>query len=454
MSASAVVALDTAVQAALSTPAGPAWAATALQLRAVVEAVVASAPDHEQEIGDWLVVRQDRHLSMWGPTASIWVSVRAGQPSSLRVTSGQRSIQVDYGDHSQGDTAGTALERALSGDLRGAATGIARGMATSVTGIGASRVRLHDGPAVTGDWSFSLTGAVDHLDVQAQVDDAGERFRGALEGAGDPESPPISMRDSVEGMGSSMGAAGGVATAAAASAAAAALRLAARAAAQAHRQRERESSASGGPSAEPAPAGPPAARPRAVAVPTIAPAATRVPPPAPTPSAAPPPSTRAQATPAQATPAQAAPAVPVTWQPDHVVPGHGVDARSRPDPALPVIARLDGGLPVHVDQHWGEWAEVTASNGWRAWVDARSLLPLTAPTPAPAPAWHPDHMVPVGGLDARLQPDPALPVIARLDAGLPVRIDQHWGEWAEVTASNGWRAWVDARSLLPLPPTG
>jgi len=35
-----------------------------------------------------------------------------------------------------------------------------------------------------------------------------------------------------------------------------------------------------------------------------------------------------------------------------------------------------------------------------------------------------------------------------LPAHLPVMVAERWGDWARVTCSNGWEAWVDARLLL------
>ena len=72
-----------------------------------------------------------------------------------------------------------------------------------------------------------------------------------------------------------------------------------------------------------------------------------------------------------------------------------------------------------------------------------------APTPRAERPWAPSHVVPAGGLAAWRTPDPAGPVIARLDPGLPVLVTERAGDWAHVGASNGWAGWVDGRSLLP-----
>jgi hypothetical protein len=75
--------------------------------------------------------------------------------------------------------------------------------------------------------------------------------------------------------------------------------------------------------------------------------------------------------------------------------------------------------------------------------------PVSVPTTPSEPAWKPSHAVPPGGLSAWGAPDPAGPVIARLDPGLRVLVAERAGDWARVVASNGWTGWVDGRSLLP-----
>jgi hypothetical protein len=62
-------------------------------------------------------------------------------------------------------------------------------------------------------------------------------------------------------------------------------------------------------------------------------------------------------------------------------------------------------------------------------------------------AWAPTHRVPVEGLDAWQEPDPAAAPIARLDAGLEVRVERTDGAWAQIVCENGWSAWVDDRRL-------
>ncbi|MEW6058639.1 MAG: SH3 domain-containing protein [Actinomycetota bacterium] len=69
---------------------------------------------------------------------------------------------------------------------------------------------------------------------------------------------------------------------------------------------------------------------------------------------------------------------------------------------------------------------------------------------AAAPAWSPTHRVPAEGMQAWAAPDPASSVVARLDPGLELRVDEVAGAWARVTASNGWTGWVDGRLLVQM----
>lgn len=70
-----------------------------------------------------------------------------------------------------------------------------------------------------------------------------------------------------------------------------------------------------------------------------------------------------------------------------------------------------------------------------------------ASTPVSTSAWLPTHRTPAGGLDAYPAPDPGAGGPIRLDPGLQLRVEQTTGDWAQVTASNGWTGWVDARRL-------
>jgi hypothetical protein len=74
--------------------------------------------------------------------------------------------------------------------------------------------------------------------------------------------------------------------------------------------------------------------------------------------------------PATAEPSTSTP--PLAWSPTHTVPAGGMTAWARPDaqgPGTPLAA----GLPVAVVERLGDWARVTASNGWSGWADGRRL---------------------------------------------------------------------------------
>jgi len=73
--------------------------------------------------------------------------------------------------------------------------------------------------------------------------------------------------------------------------------------------------------------------------------------------------------------------------------------------------------------------------------------PAEVASATPASAWAPTHRTPATGLDAWTAPDPASGPPTRLDPGLPLRLEQTTGDWANITASNGWSGWVDVRLL-------
>ena len=77
---------------------------------------------------------------------------------------------------------------------------------------------------------------------------------------------------------------------------------------------------------------------------------------------------------------------------------------------------------------------------------AQPAPPAVAPV---APAWAPTHAVPDGGLPAWAAPNPAVPPVVTLSAGLDVTVAERAGDWARVVAVNGWTGWVDARRLVP-----
>jgi len=66
-----------------------------------------------------------------------------------------------------------------------------------------------------------------------------------------------------------------------------------------------------------------------------------------------------------------------------------------------------------------------------------------------AGGWRATHVVPAGGLPAWSNPDPDAAAATQLAAGLEVSTLERRGDWARVTAENGWEGWVDGRALEP-----
>ena len=96
---------------------------------------------------------------------------------------------------------------------------------------------------------------------------------------------------------------------------------------------------------------------------------------------------------------------PGKFEPTHIVPDTGLPTWPQPDGSQPNGPPLPAYLPVAVLQEHGDWALVQCSNGWQAWVDARSLVPVDAEAVLPAEARGPVRVGPltvsvplVGGL--------------------------------------------------------
>ena len=102
-----------------------------------------------------------------------------------------------------------------------------------------------------------------------------------------------------------------------------------------------------------------------------------------------------------------APAGP--WAPTHRTPPTGASTWTEPSGGVPDGPPLEPGLEVQLVQTRGDWAEVCCSDGWRTWVDGRTLLPLPAPAP---PVGVP--LTPPGAL-----PPPPTPVTAVAVGGMP-----------------------------------
>lgn len=65
-----------------------------------------------------------------------------------------------------------------------------------------------------------------------------------------------------------------------------------------------------------------------------------------------------------------------------------------------------------------------------------------------AEGWFPTHVIPDGGLPAWETPDGSAEPASQVDAGLEVQLVEQRGDWAQVSFSNGWTGWVDARRLI------
>ena len=102
-----------------------------------------------------------------------------------------------------------------------------------------------------------------------------------------------------------------------------------------------------------------------------------------------------------------APAGP--WAPTHRTPPTGSPTWTEPSGGAPDAPPLEPGLEVQLVQTRGDWAEVCCSDGWRTWVDGRTLLPLPAPAP---PVGVP--LAPPAAL-----PPPPTPVTAVAAGGMP-----------------------------------
>ena len=68
-------------------------------------------------------------------------------------------------------------------------------------------------------------------------------------------------------------------------------------------------------------------------------------------------------------------------------------------------------------------------------------------TPAESEGWTPTHVIPSGGMNSYGTPD-ASASPTPVDEGLEVQVVEQQGDWARVTFSNGWSAWIDARALV------
>ena len=105
--------------------------------------------------------------------------------------------------------------------------------------------------------------------------------------------------------------------------------------------------------------------------------------------------------------------------PTHRVPAGGLPAWTRSDASLPPAATLDPGLEVQLVSRWGDWANISCTNGWTAWVDGRRLELLAGgpATPTAAPGPPRPHPGLLGSIQARPGSSRSITV-----AGRPVEI--------------------------------
>ena len=143
----------------------------------------------------------------------------------------------------------------------------------------------------------------------------------------------------------------------------------------------------------------------------------------------------------------------------HDTPWHPTDISAQPLPALAgphaggaVMGWVPAQAPVMTVERLGDWAHVLAPAGWSGWVDGRMLNRVTMPVPPPPPpaAWVPTHHATVG-MPSWSQPDPGSPAAGWLQPGLGVLLTERRGDWAHVSAPNGWSGWVDGRNLVAQP---
>ena len=133
---------------------------------------------------------------------------------------------------------------------------------------------------------------------------------------------------------------------------------------------------------------------------------------------------------------------PDEWYPTHLVPKGGSpfwassDRSQRPSGQLPGEVEL----MMEDDPESDESAQVTAMNGWKGWVDGRLLEEVPD-------QWEETHLAPAGGMGFWKAPDPVQPPTGKLPGRTRLVLNSRSGAWANVTAANGWRGWVDGRLL-------
>lgn len=72
--------------------------------------------------------------------------------------------------------------------------------------------------------------------------------------------------------------------------------------------------------------------------------------------------------------------------PVYTAPVSGLPAWATPDPSTHPVANIAHRVEFQVIGQLGGWAQVQCTNGWRGWVDARSLVAVSRPEATPRPA--------------------------------------------------------------------
>lgn len=114
-----------------------------------------------------------------------------------------------------------------------------------------------------------------------------------------------------------------------------------------------------------------------------------------------------------------------------------------------LLSQLLNGQPVEVLDERDRWVFVRQADGYLGWT----YRPYLVSEPAPAPT----HLVAAGVCLLRAEPTPTAPVVSRLLAGTPVRVEAAAEGWLALTAAGGLKGWAvaaDLRSLAELPTTG
>ena len=116
----------------------------------------------------------------------------------------------------------------------------------------------------------------------------------------------------------------------------------------------------------------------------------------------------------------------------------------------------DAGAPSpSVEEFLPQLGEETAKLEAGPVEATKPLAPVGGPPVRPPESsgtgWSATHVAPPEGIQAWVQPDPASQS-TQLQPGTELRVVQRSGDWAQVSAVNGWTGWVDGRRLVATTP--